>query len=560
MNTSRANSVSQWLTRGVALHQQGRLPEAEALYRQILRAEPGHFDALHLSGLIAHQGGDAVTAAGLIRRALAVNPREASAHCNLGSVLQQLGQIPEAIASFNQALGIRPDFAEAYFNRGIALQALHRWEDAVHSYDSALLLRPDFAAAHCNRGFVLDKLHRFGEALASFERAIALDPGMSGAWLNRCALFRDLGETHRALESSEAWIQAAPSDPAAHIARGNALTLLREWHRASASYDRAIDLSPDCGEAHFSKSLALLQQGDLENGWREHEWRWKNLNGPNIKDPRHFSCPLWLGQYPLEGKRILLYGEQGFGDVLQFCRYAQLVAERGGQVLLEVREPLYRLMRSLAGPVSLFRRGDQLPQVDYHCPVGSLPLAFCTRLDSIPAPRRYLAAETGKIAEWHARLGPKTRPRIGLVWRSGAQMPGGYRRDVPLAELLRSLPAGYQYVSLQKEFRGTDREVLRDHTSVVDFAECLHDFSDTAALCECMDLVVSVDTSLAHLAGALGATMWLLLPRHPDWRWLLDREDSPWYPTMTLLRQERAGEWSGVLREMALRIETLRAA
>jgi len=559
MTAAAAREVPQWLSRGVALHQQGRLPEAQALYRQILREDPGHFDALHLSGLIAHQNGDAAAAVELIRRALVINPHEASAHCNLGSVLQQLGRLPEAVASFDRAIGIRPDFAEAYFNRGIALQALRRWEDALRSYDRAIGIRPDFAAAHCNRGFVLDKLHRWDGALSSFDRAIALDPGMTRAWLNRCALLRDLGATERALESADRWIGIAPSDPCAHIARGNALTQLREWSLGGASYDRAIELSPGCGEAHFCKSLALLQQGDFEKGWPEHEWRWKNLNGPNVKDPRHFKQPLWLGELSVEGKSILLYGEQGFGDVLQFCRYASLVAERGGRVLLEVREPLCRLMQSLAGPACVLRRGDPLPDFDYHCPLMSLPLAFGTRIDTVPAQRRYLAAEANKVEQWQTWLDKTTRPRVGLVWSSGSAMPGGHRRDIPLAELVRYLPEGYEYVSLQKEVRASDRELLHAQTPILDFAERLHDFSDTAALCECMDLVISVDTGLAHLAGALGAPTWVVLPHHPDWRWLLDREDSPWYPTMRLFRQGPTGVWGGVLQQITVAIKTLHA-
>jgi hypothetical protein len=428
--------------------------------------------------------------------------------------------------------------------------------EALRSYDRAIALRPDYADAHCNRGVVLYKLRRWDESLASYERAIALEPGMAAGWCNHAALLRDRGDARRALRSCERWIAIAATDAAAHIARGNVLQELRDWPGALSSYDRAIALDPECGEAHFCKSVALLLCGDLVPGWVEHEWRWKNLNGPNIKDPRHFRQPLWTGQEPLAGQTILLYGEQGFGDTLQFCRYASLVAERGARVLLEVREPLRRLMHSLVGPAGILRRGDPLPEFDRHCPLMSLPLAFGTTLGTIPAPRRYLAADASDVTRWRACLG-EDRPRIGLAWSGNSLHPHDHRRNVPLAELLAALPASCHYVSLQKEVRDSDLRALREHAMVTDFSSELGDFAVTAALCECLDLVITVDTSVAHLCGALGVRTWVLLPSHPDWRWLLDTEDSPWYPTLRLFRQDAAGGWSGVLRRVAAAMQAL---
>jgi hypothetical protein len=288
--------------------------------------------------------------------------------------------------------------------------------------------------------------------------------------------------------------------------------------------------------------------GDFDRGWKEYEWRWKSVQLANSQ--RNFAQPLWLGKESLTGKTILLHSEQGLGDTLQFCRYIKLVSELGARVILEVYKPLSALLTRLDGVAQLVETGGPLPAVEFHCPLLSLPLAFKTGLNTIPARVSYIASNPGKVTEWRARLGKRTKPRIGLVWSGRTEHINDRNRSIPLSDLLKSLPNAYQYISLQKEIGQKDKETLGSRADILHFGEQLADFTDTAALCELMDVVISVDTSVAHLAGAMGKAVWILLPFCPDWRWLLDRADSPWYPTATLFRQDVMGDWGGVLRKV----------
>jgi hypothetical protein len=295
--------------------------------------------------------------------------------------------------------------------------------------------------------------------------------------------------------------------------------------------------------------MVLLLQGDLDNGWIDYEWRLKR-DGGLLKDGRGFAQPHWRGQEPLAGERILLYAEQGLGDTLQFCRYVKGVAQLGASVILEVQKPLRNLLVGLEGAAQVIGRGQALPDFDYQCQLLSLPLAFKTGLDTIPATVRYLRSEPAKVAQWQARLGQRSHPCVGLVWSGSLIHKADQKRSIALAQLIGRLPVGPQYVSLQKEVREHDLLTLRSNPAILHFGDELQDFTDTAALCECMDLVISVDTSVAHLSGALGKQTWIMLPWVPDWRWLLEREDSPWYPTVKLYRQDKLGDWNGVFERI----------
>jgi hypothetical protein len=293
----------------------------------------------------------------------------------------------------------------------------------------------------------------------------------------------------------------------------------------------------------------LLSCGDFGKGWTDYEWRWSNDKGSYILDRRLFPQPLWLGDESIAGKRILLHSEQGLGDTLQFCRYAKSVSELGAHVVLEVQPPLASVLAKLDGVSQLVTRGNALPEFDYHCPLLSLPLAFKTTLETIPIRDRYLCAETSKITHWQRRLGEKTKPRVGLVWNGKRRTEND--RSILLADLIQCLPGDFQYVSLQKEVRDPDSRTLNAHPEILDFRAEAKDFSDTAALCECMDVVISVDTSAAHLSAALGRKTWILLPYIADWRWLIDRATSPWYESATLYRQAIMGDWRGVFEKVA---------
>jgi len=419
--------------------------------------------------------------------------------------------LDEALASYDRAIAIKPDYAKAHNNRGNALKELKRWDEALASYDRAIAIKPDYADAYSNRGNALNELKRLDEALASYDRAIAIKPDYADAYSNR----------------------------------GVALQELKRLDEALASYDRAIAIKPDDAEAYWNKSLALLLAGEFGRGWELYEWRWKKETFTSPK--RNFPQPLWLGEEDIAGKTILLHAEQGLGDTIQFCRYAKLVKALGAKVVLEVPKALRGLLSELGGVDEVIEQGKALPAFDYHCPLLSLPLAFKTNLANIPSPKPYLAASIQKCDEWEQRLGAKGKPRVGLVWSGSTTHKNDHNRSLTLQQLLAHLPDHYEYVSLQKEVREVDKAAL-EVSRISHYGDELNDFTDTAALCQLMDLVVSVDTSVAHLAGAIGKTTWVLLPYAPDWRWLLNRNDSPWYECVKLYREDETREWEAALR------------
>jgi hypothetical protein len=332
---------------------------------------------------------------------------------------------------------------------------------------------------------------------------------------------------------------------------GIALADLGRHNTALQAYAQALALDPGHAEARWNRALCLLQLGRLTEAWPDYEGRWQR---PRLsRFARDFPQPQWRGALPVAGKTILLHSEQGYGDSLQCCRYAPRLAALGGRVILEVESPMVDLLRGLSGVTAIIAKGDPLPAFDLHCPLLSLPLAFNTGLDDLPAEVPYLAADQAKLAAWAARLGPVRGLRVGLVWSGNAKHDNDARRSLRLAELVAALPRdrNIEYHSLQKDTRALDLSALRDVPGPRDWSAELGDFSDTAALCACMDLVISVDTSVAHLAGALGKPLWLLLPRNPDWRWLLEREDSPWYPTARLYRRGADAGWAEVLARVA---------
>jgi Tetratricopeptide repeat/Glycosyltransferase family 9 (heptosyltransferase) len=406
---------------------------------------------------------------------------------------------------------VRPNYAEALSNRGMTLRELNRFEEALENYDRALIARPEFAKALSNRGNVLHELTRFDEALASFDRALRVDPEHAEALSNR----------------------------------GVTLHALKRFEEALLNFDRALQLRPSHADTHYNEALCRLLNGDFERGWEKAEWRWETEHTADKK--RNFSQPLWLGSNDIAGKAILLHGEQGFGDMIQFCRYVPLVAERAGRVILEIPEPLHELMHTLSGAVRIISRVDPLPHFDMHCPLLSLPLAFRTELKTIPSACPYLHASAQTILRWDARLGQGTRPRIGLVWSGRPTHKNDRNRSVKLHTLLPLLEVDATFVSLQRDLRADDKATLENQKNVIHFGDELRDFSDTAALISNLDLVISVDTSVAHLAGALSKPVWILLPFIPDWRWLLDRDDSPWYPTARLFRQDHTRVWDDVV-------------
>jgi tetratricopeptide (TPR) repeat protein len=360
----------------------------------------------------------------------------------------------------------------------------------------------------------------------------------------------ELGRLDEALASLDTALTLRPDYVEALNSRGVVLKELRRLDEALASFERAVALEPDHADAHLNEALLRLLMGDFERGWPQNEWRWQDaafgVPKPHVRLPRRdFTQPQWRGSEALYGKTILLHSEQGFGDTIQFCRYARMVATRGARVILEVEEPLRQLMSGVSGVWYCAAKGETLPDFDLHCPLLSLPLAFGTRLETIPTATPYLRAGADE-RDWEARLPPGDRPRIGLAWSGNPHHRNDARRSIPLDALAPLFDFDATFVSLQRDVREGDAAALEE-SRILDLGGELADFADTAALMSRLDLVITVDTSVAHLAGALGRRSWILLPFVPDWRWLIDRDDSPWYPTARLFRQADTREWPSVV-------------
>ena len=554
-----AAQIQAALQQGLALHQQGKLAEAKNIYEKILKYNPKHFDSLNLLGIIAAETRDYQSAVDLFGKAIAINPNVALAYNNRGNALLDLKRLDEALASYDKALALKPDYAEAYNNRGSALLDLKRLDEALASCDKALTLNPDYAEAYNNRGNVLLHLKRLEEALACYDKSLALKPDYAEAHYNRGIALRDLKRLDEELASYDKALALKPDYAEAYYNSAIVNQALRLLDAAIANYDRAIAIKPDYADAYWNKSLTLLSSGDFDKGWELYEWRW--LIAKTALKQSVAGKPLWLGVESLKDKTILLHSEQGLGDTIQFCRYATLVAQLGATVLLEVQLPLLELLRGLDGVCQLVAEGSTLPPFDYHCPLMSLPLAFRTTIGTIPANIPYIKVDLTKVAYWQTKLGVHDKPRVGLVW-SGGFRPNqpevwatNERRNIPLTLMSRINSPEIDFYSLQKG-EPAESELLRQkhevwpENNLYNFTHELKDFSDTAALIENLDLVISVDTSTAHLAAAMGKPTWILNRYDSCWRWLLDRDDSPWYPTVKLYRQQRLGDWESVLDQV----------
>jgi hypothetical protein len=527
----------------------GNQGSAELYLNQALRIQSNNPHVLRLLGVLAAQKRDYQKAISFLLDSLKVEPKNFLTHSNLGNIFLELRRYDEALFAYDKSLKLEPKYEEAWLNKGNALHQLKRFDEAIENYDQALSLKPDYAEAYSNKGNVLLDLARFEDAIAHYDQALNLNPGYAEAWLNRGYFLHQVRRYDEAIAHYDHALSLRPDYARAYSNKGNVLQDLKRFDEAIAHYDQALHLKPDYADAAWNKGLSLLLQGDFENGLPLYESRWASEKVSEIAGKRIFDAPLWLGKQSLKNKTILLYGEQGLGDFIQFCRYTKLVSNLGAKIVLEAPEALAPLMRHLEGVNRLVLNGQELPPHDYQCPILSLPLAFQTKIDNIPNANSYISLDDqlDKVTEWNKRLGLKTKPRIGLVWSGNAQHKNDHNRSFALKDLLPYLPEKFEYISLQKEIREDDQSILGSNPQILSFANHLNDFSDTAALINGLDLVISVDTSVAHLSGALGKETWVLLPYVPDWRWLLDREDSPWYPSMKLYRQLSPGNWTSVL-------------
>jgi tetratricopeptide (TPR) repeat protein len=530
-------------------HRAGHLPQAAELYRRILEADPGHVETHNLLGNALLELGKVSEAAAAYREALRLQPGHAMAQNNLGTALRMQGKLDEALASFERASQLDPAYPTPHHNRGSLLRDLGRLDEAVASYEQALRLRPDWAVARTNLGNALKEQRKLEEAVACLEQAVRQDPAYAPAHKGLGDALRDTGRLADAAASYERALRLRPNDADVHNALAVALRDQGRLPEALAGFEQALRLGPEHPEARLNRAQEWLRLGRFAEGWPEYEWRWRQPNLP----PRPTGRPAWDGS-PLAGRTILLYAEQGLGDTLQFVRYAAVVKRQGGTVVLACQPALVRLLAGCPGVGRVVPKGDPLPPFDVQAPLLSVPGLLGTSLDTIPREVPYLTPAPDLVDHWRRELCAVGGFRVGIAWQGNPGFSADRQRSVPLLPFTRLAQLdGVRLFSLQV---GPGREQLTaqgDRVGVADLGGRFDatSFADAAAAVKNLDLVVTVDTALAHLAGALAVPTWVALPIVPDWRWLLGREDSPWYPTMRLFRQREAGNWDEVFGRIA---------
>jgi tetratricopeptide (TPR) repeat protein len=577
--------------------QAGRHRDAQLCCRQALAADPDHVGALHLMGLLSLLAGhydDAIRwtaraneqdvntdylrslaivleqrglrnqALKAFERAVQLKPGDIELWVGHGTALTNMGRPEDALSSYREVLKLDPRHSDAAFRCGLLLITLKRLEEAISYFDQCSELHPNYAAVLQHRAGALHNLKRFEEALADNRREAALDPASPDICNNIGASLQGLRRDEEAILWFDKAIGMRPNFATALMNKASSLSQMRRIEEAASIYHHVKTFDPDNADAEWNMSFLHLLTGNFEAGWVEREVRWKTLMRPAHYPS--FSQQMWLGRESLEGKTILVHSDEGLGDTIQFARYIPMLAARGGRVVLVVEEALYPLLSGLPGVVEcLTIPAQSLPAFDLHCPIGSLPRAFGTRLDTIPSATSYLPIlPQGRVQAWEKRLPEREaagkKLRVGLVWSGNPNQANDHNRSIPLRMVSRLLDVGASFVSLQKNPRPEDQALL-EQTDVIDLTSDFSDFAETAALVSCLDLVITVCTSVAHLAGALGRPTWILLPYFPDYRWLLDRDDSPWYPTARLFRQTETRDWGDVLHrvrsELARRIDSL---
>ena len=496
-----------------ALNSQNELAKAFGIYKDILGANAGHADALFGIGLILEKQRKFGLAIQFLSKALESNPGKMQALMARGRMFRLQGMFENAILDFTEVIAKQADDFEALIARGIAFGQTGQLDAAIEDFSSAIRINAHCSEAFYNRGVVYEKLQNFDSAIEDYSTAIKLNPNDYKAYNNRGVAWR-----------KTKCIEAAVED-----------------------FDKSVKIDPNFAEGYYNKSLALLSNGNLEQGFRLYEYRWKTAHFQS--QIRDFSEPLWLGNSDITNKTILIYSEQGFGDSIQFCRYINLFKNVKCRVLLEIERPLMRLMQSLLPTDQIFEKGSCLPPFDYHCPLMSLPHAFGTKVENVPFPSAYLNISLDRKKYWQKRLGAKTKPRVGIAWQGNPSHLNDQRRSIPLIKIIDCLSPSFEWISLQKEVSSSDEAVISQHGKIRHFGKEIGDFLDTASLCHNLDAILSVDTAIAHLAGAIGNRVYLLLAYVPDARWCLTGSNTPWYANMILYRQGNPNEWLPLLRQ-----------
>jgi tetratricopeptide (TPR) repeat protein len=574
--------------RGIALLGLQRPQEAESCFRSAITRQPNFAEAHDSLGYTLQMLSRPDEAIECHKKALAIKPELANAHNNLGNAFCALGQYEQAIAEYRRALAARRIYPEADNNLGRALAEIGKYEQAVTHFKRALDAAPINVEILLNLGSALSACGCRDEAMSYYQRALAIDPSNASVHICLAETLRLLGKEDEAdkhcdkaieLDPTSNWVltdlaflmvklnraeqalatynkvlDTEPNLTSALINRASLLQGFGRFDEARATYARALAVNPADAGAQFGEASLLLQLGDLQAGFKKYEARRDKCDIPSR---RSFAQPMWKGEN-VAGKTILLHAEQGFGDTLQFCRYAELLAERGARVVLEVQAELQSLLHSLPGVETVIAAGNALPAFDFHCPMASLPLGFGTTLETIPDKTPYLTPPADRVALWQKKLGPRSKPRVGLVWSGNPNQSNDHNRSMRLGELTALLELPHiQVVSLVKAPRERDLPLLKANPQVLHLGDDLQDFADTAAVVSHMDVVISVCTSVCHLSGALNRPTWVMLSAAADWRWLLDRTDSPWYPSVRLFRQRKLGDWRSVVGPLVEELKRL---
>lgn len=538
------------LHRGIELSRSGRHEDAVAVFDDFLAKDPGNLEALNNRGIALAEMRRFSDALASFERALRADPAFPEALRNKGSVLRELGNSEAALACFNEALRIKPDFLDAQVSRGMLLAGLGRLQEALASLDETLRIAPDSVNALNLRAIVLAKLERYQEALSTSDRLVASDPAHTDALLNRALIFLRLNRVNEALECCNRVLSVQPDSVDGLATRCEALLKLNRIDDALEGYSQIQKLQPESRKGQLNEGLVRLLVGQFDSGFKKYEWRLLDEQGRPSR--RELPQPRWIGNVPLRGKSILVHADEGIGDAIQFVRYVPLLADRGAKVTLEVPAALVPLLSTLAGVGQIVSRGDPLPPTDLQCPLLSLPMAFGTTIETIPAAIPYLGVDLDAAARWRNSLSVGSEILVGVCWRGNPDYKVDRERSAALSAILPLLKVpGVRFVSLQKELTEQERRLAEEYGLLHPGA----DFKGTAELVAALDLVISVDTAWAHWAGAIGKPVWVLLPSVPHWIWLLGRSDSPWYPTARLFRQTTPGDWVSLVANVRAALE-----
>ena len=539
-------SPEKLLNQAHSHQKEGRIGEAAIAFEKLSSLYPSYPPVLNDLGVAYLQLGRFKEGIKALQKSINLDPKQPMIFFNLGKAYQSLGNFDAAIDAYNQVTKIQPLFVDAYYNKGLCLNHLEIYSEAITCFDHGIEIHPKSPQLLNAKGISSYLSGNYSDAKITFQEALKLWQQSPEIHNNLGLALHKLNRFEEALESYKTALSFNSSYTDAYLNRGLTLQAMQKPLEALEAYNKCLLIDPNHSDANWNKALVKIFLGEYKEGWELYEWRWKSYSK---KWAREYKAPLWTGNETIQNKSILIYPEQGFGDFIQFYRYIDNLQKLGAKIILEVPNPLINLISDQNGDVLIIKPGEKTPLFDFQCPIMSLPRAFKTCLDSIPNNLPYLAVNKEKLEEWKQKLGSKTKPRIGIAWSGAKGQANDHNRSTKLEKLLPLFELPFEFHSLQKEVRLEDESSL-PLCSIQDHRHELKDFSDTAALIENMDLVISVDTSIAHLSGALNKKLFVLLAFNGDYRWLQNRNDSPWYPSAKILRQEEIGNWDSLIQKL----------